>query len=373
MTFRIVVDDAVVAADSLFSPFGEVIIVPGRDIPNHATRADALIIRSRTRVDDALLAGSSLRFIGSTVVGLDHVDQEACQRHCVHFYSAQGCNARSVAEYVISQIIQYALTRQQPTDKLTLAIIGVGHVGREVATLASVLGMRILLNDPPRAEQESGFLHTPLETCLKLADVVTLHTPLTQDGPHPSHQLMHAQRIGLLKPGSLFINAARGGISDEQALCQRTDLSLITDCWENEPNINQRLLTRSLLATQHIAGHAWDAKLRGGTMARDALARFLNKPAPPLPDLAALGATLSCPARAASPLAQVSAVIQQAYDFRQDDAYLRQCTQQDMAACFENYRRNYPMRREWSSLSVAGNACSPLAANLLQRLGFRLT
>ncbi len=362
MSFNIVIDDAVVEAKQLFSPYGTPIIVPGRDIPMNASQADALIIRSRTQITEQLLSENPrIRFIGSTVVGLDHVDQTACARYGVTFYSAQGCNARSVAEYVISQVVSYAVTQQRTFQSLTLAIIGVGHVGKQVEQLASALGIKLLLNDPFRANSETSFAHTALTTCLTQADITTLHTPLTEAGDYPTYHLINAKNIACLKTNALFINAARGDIVDENALLTRTDLTFITDCWHNEPHINERLLNASLLATPHIAGHAWDAKYRGGSMAADALAQWLGKSKTPESVIPAqtgiypasdnIGSRLHGNENATAEQ-QLAQILQHAYNFRQDDAILRNTPTDKRAQVFEDYRRNYPMRREWTQRTV---------------------
>jgi erythronate-4-phosphate dehydrogenase len=398
LSFNIVIDDAVVEAKQLFSPYGKPIIVPGRDISMNAHQADALIIRSRTQITEQLLTDNPrIRFIGSTVVGLDHVDQEACAHNGVTFYSAQGCNARSVAEYVISQIVYYAVTQRRTFSKLTLAIIGVGHVGKEVEQLANVLGINLLLNDPFRAETEPDFAHTALTHCLQQADILTLHTPLTQTGTYPSYHLINRHNIGDINKNALFINAARGDIVDENALLTRTDLTIVTDCWHNEPHINEQLLNASLLATQHIAGHAWDAKYRGGCMAADALAQWLGKTTHPhrhndaRVDFAQRTEVESTkydelhlhqtslvvePNRSIEDnliaQQQLAQILQQAYPFSQDDAQLRNRTSEQRAAEFEAYRRNYPMRREWTQQSILTTSLATQTLIWAKQLGFSI-
>lgn len=382
MSFNIVIDDAVVEAKQLFSPYGTPIIVPGRDIPMIASQADALIIRSRTQITEQLLSENpQIRFIGSTVVGLDHVDQTACTRYGVTFYAAQGCNARSVAEYVISQVVSYAVAQQRAFQSLTLAIIGVGHVGKQVEQLASALGIKLLLNDPFRARSETSFAHTALTTCLTQADITTLHTPLTEAGDYPTYHLINAKNIACLKTNALFINAARGDIVDEKALLTRTDLALITDCWHNEPHINERLLNTSLLATPHIAGHAWDAKYRGGSMAADALAQWLGESKNPetvIPAQAVIYPTnddidsrlrVNDNTIAQQQLAQL---LQQAYNFNQDDTILRQTPSARRPQAFEDYRRHYPMRREWTQQNLQTTGLTTQTVTWAEALGFKI-
>lgn len=369
---RLMIDDAIVEAEQLFSPLGRTIIVPGRTIAQRAHEADALIIRSRTKITDALLTNNpQLRFIGSSVVGLDHIDQSACKHHGVHLYTAQGCNARSVAEYVINHIVRYAVEQDKPFSQLRLAIIGVGHVGKQLAALAHALGISLMLNDPPRAAQEKHFQHTPLDQCLQQADILSLHTPLTNEGSHPTLGLIQAHNLALLKSGSLFINAARGDIVDELALLQRPDLHIITDCWSHEPHINEALLAQSECATPHIAGHAWDAKLRGGWMVANALSQWLGQnSAIPFPNHHSTHKTLTTQQNTA--IAQLNDILKQAYDFQADDKILRQSTEKTRAEQFENYRRDYPMRREWNNLVVENKGLATQSQQWLGALGFKL-
>ncbi len=367
----IVIDDAVVEAEHLFGALGKTIIVPGRDITQNAQQADALIIRSRTQITAPFLQQHpKIRFIGSTVVGLDHIDVQASADAGVTLYTAQGCNARSVAEYVIVQIVAYALQQQRELESLTLGIIGVGNVGKQLQQLASLLGIQLHLNDPYRQQAEPNFVHTHLNELLAQSDIISLHTPLTHTGEHPTFHLINHRNLAFIKPHSLFINAARGDVVDELALLTREDLTLITDCWSNEPNINRKLLTKSQLATPHIAGHAWDAKYRGGFMAAQALAHWSGQKAPNYnpnpsqqPPILASGNT---------PLEQLNSILQQAYPFFCDDQTLRNAPDAERAHTFEHYRRHYPLRREWTELSVINQSLTEYTHLWASRLGFKL-
>lgn len=371
LLLTIVIDDAVVEAESLFSALGKTIIVPGRDITQNAQHADALIIRSRTQISaEFLKKHPNIRFIGSTVVGLDHIDQNACARAGVTLYTAQGCNARSVSEYVIVQIVAYAWQQERDLSSLTLGIIGVGNVGKQLQHLASLLGIKLLLNDPYRQQAEANFPHNELNQLLAQADVISLHTPLTEDEQYPTLNLINATNLIHVRKKTLFINAARGDVVDESALLKRDDLHLITDCWSNEPNINSQLLTKSQLATPHIAGHAWDAKYRGGFMAAQALAQWSGQSQPiyaPNPSQQS-----SILATGESPLEQLNGVLQQAYHFFSDDQTLRNSPDAERASIFEHYRRHYPMRREWTQLSVINQSLTETTNIWLTALGFNL-
>ena len=372
---KIVVDDAVALARPLFEPLGEVVCLPGKAISrSDLVDADALIVRSRTQVNAELLADTAVRFVGSTVVGLDHIDQAWLLDQGIAFYSAQGCNARSVAEFVITQILQQAQAYNQPISTMTLGIIGVGHVGQSLHTLATALGMRCRLNDPPKQHQARGdaaSAYCDLASALK-ADVISLHTPLTDQGPWPTRHLLDADALAQLKPEQMLINAARGGVIDEAAWCQApTGINLI-DCWENEPWINAAIYAKASVATPHIAGHAFDAKIRGGLWAAQALAKAWQRPFDSawqnhLPD-APEPLTV---AEASDIQTQLTDLVTQCHDPFQDDLAIRCKEIECVHKKYEYYRRHYPLRREWHAHRVYQTKDSKLN-NLLKSLGFSL-
>jgi len=201
--------------------------------------------------------------------------------------------------------------------------------------------------------------------------MLTVHTPLTHEGPHPTCHLLDARRLALLKPDALVINAARGGIIDEEAWLMHAG-DKVVDCWENEPSIRNALLDAALLATPHIAGHSTDSKLRGGVMASNALRAYLH-----LPPLDSKTVTRCLPP-APTPLtpppglqgeAMADWAIRQAWDFHQDDLPLRQAEPPALPVRFEDYRRHYPVRREWRAWRIT--APTRLEdGTLLKALGF---
>lgn len=364
---KIVVDDAVPYAKSIFASLGDVVTGPGRDIRReHLLDADALIIRSRTQVNSALLNGTAVKFVGSTVVGLDHIDQNYLQQSNTHFYSAQGCNANSVAEFVIHALVLLAEEQGFDLSQKTLGIVGVGHVGSRLEKKAKALGMRCLLNDPPRARQENPNAFSSLEETLQ-ADIISVHTPLTFEGRDKTHLLIGQEQLASLSSEQILVNAARGGIVDEKALKNTPLAAKITDCWENEPNIDQELLQQSFLATPHIAGHSFEAKLAGSTMVYESLCHFWGtkinnnwqSELPPRPD----------------PIEVVDTdywqsglleVLQKTHLIKNDDTAIRENSDQ-----FERYRRNYPIHREWYIHGVKKTKNQKLNL-ILETLGFDL-
>lgn len=261
----IVADNAIPYLKGVFEPWADVRYLPAAAITAQEVKeADVLIIRTRTRCNERLLADSKVGFIATATIGFDHIDTSFCQQHNIIWRNSPGCNAGGVQQYIMSAIATYTKKYQLQLNQLTLGIVGVGHVGKRVEVMAKLLGMRVLLNDPPRAEEETAFCSIPLSAIAAESDVITFHTPLTTDGLFPTKYLADETFFSSLACCPLVINAARGGIVDEQALLQAYDngkvSDFVLDCWENEPHLNAETLEKALLATPHIAGYSADGK-----------------------------------------------------------------------------------------------------------------
>ncbi|UQB41350.1 4-phosphoerythronate dehydrogenase [Thiomicrospira microaerophila] len=369
----LIIDDAIPYAEAIFSHLGQIKLIPGRDINSDTVKqADAIIIRSRTQVNAALLDTSPVRFVGSTVVGLDHIDQAWLSKQGIHFYSAQGCNANSVAEYVINGLLEIAEQKNWILPEMTLGIVGVGHVGRLVNQKAKILGIRTLLNDPPRARCEGKNDFCSLESLLKEADIITLHTPLTKTGSDPTFHLLNENNLKLIKPNGMIINAARGGIIDEQAWLKINNSANIIDCWQNEPNISAELYFKADIATAHIAGHSLEAKVAGSEMVYRQLCQFWQiepktdwkQQLPPAP-------TALEPVATDNEQRALYQIIKQTYDLRLDDQAIRSPDINQVRAGFELHRRQYPIRREWA-LHKLKKTPNKRLNQTLEKLGFML-
>jgi len=224
--------------------------------------ADVLIVRTRTHVNEALLAGSSVRLVCTATIGFDHIDTKYCESHGIRWISCPGCNAQAVCDY-IEEAINTITDHQSPiTNAPTIGVIGVGHVGRLVAKMAERKGMKVLLNDPPKGIGES------LDFIGQNSDIITFHVPLDKSTYHMCDEAFLAK----CKPGALIINAARGGVVDEQALL-RSGHPYILDTWENEPDINLDVLAHARLASMHIAGYSVEGKRNATQMCLDAIAK----------------------------------------------------------------------------------------------------
>ncbi len=256
----------------------ELIQLPASDIDADAVRdADALIVRTRTKCDRDLLCGSNVKIVASATIGTDHIDIPWCQENGITVRNAPGCNAPGVALYVWSNLLRNGFD----PAKSTLGVIGCGNVGGIVAQWGERLGAKVLVCDPPRKERElTDREYLPLEEVLSKSDAITLHTPLTHDGKHPTFHLIGKDTIKHLKPGVIFINAARGEVADTEALTSAIEEGLIRrsiiDTWEGEPNINKQLLSLADTATCHIAGYSVEGKQRATRMALEAIAKTLG-------------------------------------------------------------------------------------------------
>ncbi len=332
---KLVIDDACYAYEKIFSSFGKIVALPGKSIDASSIKdASVLIIRSRTKVNKNLLADSQVKFIGSTVAGLDHVDQDYLKANNIAFFSAQGCNSIAVTEFIISSIVNLASELDFDYTKKTLGIIGVGNVGSHLAAKAKLMGINTLLNDPPRQARENLPEFVDLKSALN-SDIVTFHTPLTFDGEYPSYQLLNKKNFHNITNKTIVLNAARGGIIAEDIWQKTQTKANIIDCWENEPNINQTLQKNAYWATPHIAGHSVDAKFMGSFMVYKALCKFTGvKQDKRIVNLINSRSLLISEDNLKNTLNTI-------YDFKQDTMAIENIEN------FEYYRRNYPIRYEW--------------------------
>lgn len=248
----------------------------------------ALCIRSTTRINAALLQNTPVRFIGTATSGSEHVDTDFLQEQGIFFRDARGCNANSVAEYVVFAMLLWAeqrdlMQKKQALRGKTLGIIGYGHIGRRVAALATKLGMRVLVNDPPFAASGGRFggeveeMH--VEKILEEADILTNHVPLIHTGTYQTSGLLGKRDFVRMRPLTLVIHASRGGVVAEDALWERLaadDISAAIDVWQNEPLVNKTLAEGCLLATPHIAGYSFEGKVNGSVMIARELERFVK-------------------------------------------------------------------------------------------------
>ncbi|MGN1172891.1 MAG: 4-phosphoerythronate dehydrogenase [Muribaculaceae bacterium] len=275
---KIIIENHIPFIQGIFEPIAHVQYLPAEAIDTDAMKdADALITRTRTRCDAALLAGSKCKFIATATIGTDHIDLDYCAKNGITVASAPGCNAPAVAQYVLTSISHIF---PKLTGK-TIGIVGVGHVGSIVARWAQCLGMNVLLCDPPRAEAERNDAFVSLSEIAQRADIITFHTPLTKSGPHKTFHLADEVFFNSLLRKPVIINSARGPVVDNKLLLNALNTGSIShaivDCWEGEPtNISLELVDKAFIATPHIAGYSLEGKKRATQMAAQALFDYLG-------------------------------------------------------------------------------------------------
>lgn len=347
----IIIDNKIPFIKGVLEPYAEVRYLSPAEITREQVKdADALIIRTRTHCNEALLAESRCKFIGTATIGFDHIDTDYCKKAGIEWKNAPGCNASSVGQYILASLLLHAEKNGYSLKGKNIGIVGVGHVGSIVAHHCRAIGMNVLLNDPPRADREGKECFVSLDTIAEKCDFITFHTPLNRNGIYKSFHLGDKTFFDKTKRSPVIINSSRGEVVDNQALLtayrERKISDIIIDCWENEPDILPELLENAFIATPHIAGYSADGKSNATrTMIRE-ISRILNvridtsgivPPSPPFPEIdlsLCSGDSVTC------------AVIA-SYDPRTDTADLRSEPGQ-----FENLRGNYELRREFGAYRI---------------------
>jgi erythronate-4-phosphate dehydrogenase len=378
---RIVADGNIPFVAKCFSSLGEVKAVEGRQITPEAVRdADILLVRSVTKVNANLLAGSKVRFVGTATIGFDHIDVGFLRENNIGFASAPGSNANSAAEYVVVSLLEIGQRYDIDLEDRSIGIIGAGNVGGRVAKKAAALGMKVYLNDPPLQRQTGDPKYLAIEELFG-CDFITLHTPLTFEGIDKTFHLADEKFFKSLKERCVFFNTSRGGVVDSTALKAAIRSgrlrALVLDVWENEPNIDTELLRMVDIGTPHIAGYSLDGKVVGmimiyktaceyfGLEARYDIEDFLPEPTV---------RQLRINPKSGTEQDVLAGAVQKVYDIRKDDARLRWILErpaEKRGEFFDGLRKNYPVRREFgNTLIVLEEPCKTVAEKLTG-IGFR--
>lgn len=375
---RILADENIPLVEAFFGGHGEIRRLPGRGIDRAALGdAEVLLVRSVTDVSRALLEGSQVKFVGTCTIGTDHLDLDYFAEAGIAWSSAPGCNARGVVDWVLGSLLALAEVHGVKLAERRYGVIGAGQVGGRLVDVLRGLGWDVRVCDPPRAAAEGGDFRS-LEEVLRECDVISLHTPMTRDGEHPTRHLLDAERLKALRPGTWLLNASRGGVVDNAALRAHleagADLDVALDVWEGEPQVDVELAARCRIATPHIAGYSLDGKLRGTAQIYDAFCAWLGRaPEVNLDDLlpaqwlAELSLKEEC-----DPDWALAMLCRAVYDPRSDDAAFRRSLVGDAEArrkAFDALRKHYPPRREITGLWVDIQGDAPRLENLLTALG----
>lgn len=373
---KIVADENLAYAKELFSQYGEVKLLNGRKITNSELKdTDALIIRSITQVNKSLLAGTKVRFVGTATIGTDHLDMEYLKSTGIIFASAPGCNSYSVTEYVMASLLYSATKNNFSLKEKAIGIVGIGNVGSKVVRFCEALGMKVLKSDPPLSRQGKLKDTVTFDEILE-ADIISLHVPLTFTGEDKTHHILNENNLRLLKDNSILINTSRGSVVDSIALKQtikEKNLTVILDVWENEPDIDQKLLSKVLIGTPHIAGYTLEGKVNGSLMIYDALADFLKMDKSPNISLPVVNNNQLLFDSSVNTEESLNNIVKQIYSIENDHSRLlkvNSMNDSEIGRYFDTLRKDYPLRREFNNYSIKMNKKDAGTEKLLKDLRF---
>jgi len=371
---KIIIDNKIPYIKGALERFADVVYLPGNLTTADVVKdADALITRTRTICDKALLQGSRVRFIATATSGFDHIDTSYCKAAGIEWVNAPGCNAESVNQYITSALFSCSMRKGFALKDKTIGIVGAGQVGSRVAKTCEILGMKVLLNDPPRERAEGPSQFVSLDTIREQADIISFHVPLNMEGIDRTYHMVCPQFLQGLKRKPLIMNSCRGEVFDTVAVVKArkaNDLSgLVIDCWENEPEPDLNLLGLADYGTPHIAGYSKEGKANGTKNSVQAISKFFE-----------LGIDDWVPPGVESPSnpvitldgsyqdeeSMLADAIHSTYDIESDDRTFR-----ENPHLFEKLRGDYPVRREFDAYSIRAADVEKEVLEKLKKLGFK--
>lgn len=368
---KIIADENIPFLKGVAEQFGEVEYIVGADFSNVRIKdADALIIRTVARMDETMLHDTNVKLICSATIGYDHIDTTYCDAHNITWKNAPGCNSSSVQQYIISSLLVLSQQKGFDLKNKTIGIVGVGNVGKKVAKACEILGMNVLLNDPPRQESEERDDFVSLDTIKEQADIITFHTPLVKEGKFKTYHLADMDFFNTLGKKPVIINSARGAVIDTHAIKNAIESGKISasviDCWENEPDIDIEYLNMTNIATPHIAGYSADGKAKATRMALSAVANYYKLDKTPIESISPPGpADPIIDLNKLDPNKRIESAILATYNPSVDFENFKSSPQS-----FKQLRNEYPLRREYPAYMVVGALDEE--RQLLNKFDFRL-
>lgn len=372
---KIVADNKIPFLKGVLEPYAEVAYYPGTEINAKLVNdADALLVRTRTKCNANLLENSKVKFIATATIGFDHIDTAYCESKDIRWTNAPGCNSVSVMQYIASALVFLSEKYNFNYSDKTLGVVGGGNVGSKVALLASGLGMKVLLNDPPRERVEGKSKFVSLQKIQENADIITFHVPLNNEGVDKTYHLVDEDFLHSIKPETIIINSSRGEVvsaaSLKKALKEKKIKAALLDVWENEPLIDKELLDLVDIGTPHIAGYSADGKAMGTAMSVQALSRFfnfnLNNWLPDnIPQVHNNKIEIDC--KELNIQEVINKAVLATYNIENDSTALKKSLK-----TFEAQRGNYPLRREFNAYEVCLKNDKNNIGQLLSTLGFRI-
>ncbi|MCF6356342.1 MAG: 4-phosphoerythronate dehydrogenase PdxB [Draconibacterium sp.] len=373
---KIITDNKIPYIKGALESFAEVVYLPGNQTTAEVVKdADALITRTRTKCTREILEGSSVKFIATATIGFDHIDTEYCKQAGIKWTNAPGCNAESVNQYITSALFSWSMKNRTDLKDKTIGIVGVGNVGSRVAKTCKILGMNVLLNDPPRERTEGNDKFVSLKAIQEKADIITFHVPLNRGGKDSTYHLVDKEFLLNLNKKPLVINSCRGEVFDTKAVISAVDnyliSGLIIDCWENEPNIDLNLLNKVDFGTPHIAGYSKDGKANGTKMSVRAVSRFFNlgidnwKPEHiEMPE----NTTIEIDGNQRREYSILAEAVLSTYNIENDFDALK-----DSPELFEKLRGDYPVRREFDTFTIHAKNIEEKTLDKLKALEFSIS
>lgn len=357
---KIVADENIPLLDAFFAEMSTTLLrKAGREMTAADVKdADVLLVRSITKVNQSLLEGSSVKFVGTCTIGTDHLDIDYLNAQGIQFSNAPGCNAQAVVDYVLSALLTLGERWQQPWQSLSVGIVGAGNVGGRLYKTLLGLGMDVIAYDPNIAQ----FSDPAFSERVWQQDVVSLHTPISYDGANKTHHLVNGAKLQSMKSKSCLINSCRGSVINNHELLQHLNnepnFQAILDVYEDEPSPSDQLINACLLSTPHIAGYSLDGKYQGTAMIYDAVCDFLA-----LPKRLKLAQLVAEPALKKISISQdapaafmLKTCIRSAYDIRDDHFRMQSLlglSAEQKAKGFDQLRKNYPIRRDMTQLKLS--------------------
>ncbi len=369
---NVLADENMPYVTELFGDFSNITFKAGRDIvADDLVDVDVLLVRSITKVNEALIEkANKLSFVGSATIGLDHIDGGALDARQITWTNAPGCNAIGVAQYVLSALLILATRQSFDLKSKTVAIVGAGNIGQELSKIFNALSINHFYCDPPLKDAGAQGDYRDMSEVMN-ADIISLHVPMTKDGDYPTYHLFDEARLGQLNDNAILINSCRGDVVDNDALntilSSGKQLTAVMDVWQHEPEINGSLLDKVDIGSSHIAGYSFEGKARGTYMLYQRWCeangyvpnRLLTSL---LPQANVSNVALSSPLK----MDDIKQLVTLVYDVRDDDELVRQHGL--TAKGFDNLRKQYKVRREFSAITV--QATNETDANLLRNIGF---
>ena len=376
---KLIIDENISFGKEAFSNLGKVTFVHGRKINNNMLKdADVLVARTITKVNEELLSGTKVKFVGTATIGTDHIDLNYLQENGIEFACAAGCNSNAVKEYVLAAVSQIFKQYDMDIKDKSIGIIGVGNIGTKVAAISETLGLKIVRNDPPLQRETGSDTYSNLEDALR-CDIITCHVPLITDGKDKTVHLINEEALRLIKPGALFINSSRGTVVNNKTLRERIekhkDIFITLDVWENEPNIDNNLMNIINIATPHIAGYSLEGKVNGTTIIYNALCNYMDVSpvwSPNMPEISNRQIDIG---DADTTLDLLNNLLNKSYPIANDDKLLREqnsIAEDQRGSHFDGLRKNYYFRRELQNYFVTSSQVKSTHENILKDLGVNI-